>query len=66
MLWVTHRAVSYLRFYTECSVKQGNIFQGKLGGVAYKPEGYTAIQSVLDRMENWVERNLMKFDKRKH
>ncbi|GAB0189246.1 mitochondrial enolase superfamily member 1 [Grus japonensis] len=37
----------------------------KLGGVANTPEGCTAIQRDLDRLESWVERNLMKFNKGK-
>ncbi|GAB0203806.1 hypothetical protein GRJ2_002846200 [Grus japonensis] len=38
----------------------------KLGGVADTPEGCAAIQRDLDRLENWVERNLMKFNKGKY
>ncbi|PKU44080.1 rna-directed dna polymerase from mobile element jockey-like [Limosa lapponica baueri] len=34
----------------------------KLGGVAGTPEGCAAIQRDLDRLESWVERNLMKFN----
>ncbi|GAB0183018.1 mitochondrial enolase superfamily member 1 [Grus japonensis] len=37
----------------------------KLGGVADTPEGCTAIQQDSDRLESWVERNLMKFNKGK-
>ncbi|GAB0181422.1 mitochondrial enolase superfamily member 1 [Grus japonensis] len=37
----------------------------KLGGVADTPERCAAIQRVLDRLESWVERNLMKFNKGK-
>ncbi|GAB0206446.1 mitochondrial enolase superfamily member 1 [Grus japonensis] len=37
----------------------------KLGGVANTPEGCAAIQRDLDRLESWVERNLMKFNKGK-
>ncbi|GAB0183246.1 mitochondrial enolase superfamily member 1 [Grus japonensis] len=37
----------------------------KLGGVADTPEGCAAIQRDMDRIEIWVERNLMKFNKGK-
>ncbi|GAB0208187.1 mitochondrial enolase superfamily member 1 [Grus japonensis] len=37
----------------------------KLGGVADTPEGCAAIQRDLDRLESWVERNLMKLHKGK-
>ncbi|GAB0205341.1 mitochondrial enolase superfamily member 1 [Grus japonensis] len=37
----------------------------KLGGVADTPEGCAAIQQDLDRLESWVQRNLMKFHKGK-
>ncbi|KAK4830437.1 hypothetical protein QYF61_011145 [Mycteria americana] len=57
--------ITVFQSYTACFDKQGNIFQGKLGGVADKSEGCTAVQRELDRLENWVERNLMKFNKRK-
>jgi len=37
----------------------------KLGGVVDTPEDCTAIQHDLDRLENWAQRNLMKFNKGK-
>ena len=37
----------------------------KLGGVADMPEGCAAIQRDLDRMKNWVGRNVMKCNKGK-
>jgi len=37
----------------------------KLGGVANKPEGCPAVHRDLDRLESWVQRNLMKFNKGK-
>ncbi|KAJ7422903.1 rna-directed dna polymerase from mobile element jockey-like [Willisornis vidua] len=37
----------------------------KLGGVADTPEGLSAIQQDLDRLESWEERNLIRFNKGK-
>ncbi|KAK4823589.1 hypothetical protein QYF61_003789 [Mycteria americana] len=36
--------------------------QVKLGGVTDTPEGHAAIWGVLDRLEKWADRNLMKFN----
>jgi len=37
----------------------------KLGGVADTPECFTAIQHDLARLEYWMKRNLLRFNKRK-
>ena len=37
----------------------------KLGGVCDTPEGCAAIQQYLDRLEGWVGRNLLKYNKHK-
>lgn len=46
---------------TECAFS--NFETTKLRGVADTPEGYAAIQRYLDRLENWAERNFMKYTK---
>lgn len=37
----------------------------KLGRVAHAPDECVAVQSSLDRLENWTERNMAKFSKRR-
>ncbi|GAB0190913.1 mitochondrial enolase superfamily member 1 [Grus japonensis] len=49
---------------TECTLSKF-ADDTKWGGVADVPEGCRSIQQDLDRLESWVERNLMKFHKGK-
>ncbi|GAB0205570.1 mitochondrial enolase superfamily member 1 [Grus japonensis] len=49
---------------TECTLSTFSD-NTKPGGVADTPEGCAAIQQDLDRLESWVERNHMKFNKGK-
>lgn len=56
--------VNDLRDGTECTVSK-LADDTKQGGVADMPEDCAAIQSDLDRLEKWVDRNIMKFNKGK-
>ncbi|PKU41628.1 pol- hypothetical protein [Limosa lapponica baueri] len=49
---------------TECTLSKF-VDNTKLGGVPDAPEGCAVIQRDLDRLESWVERNLMKGNKGK-
>jgi len=49
---------------TECTLRKF-ADDTKLGGVNDTLEGCAAIQHDLDRLESWVQRNLMKFNKGK-
>ncbi|GAB0185510.1 mitochondrial enolase superfamily member 1 [Grus japonensis] len=49
---------------TECTISKF-ADDAKLGGVANTPEGCAATQQDVDRLENWAERNHMKFNKGK-
>ena len=54
----------YLKEGTEFTLSQF-ADDTKLGEVAYTLEGCPTIQQDLDRLESWVERNLMRFNKSK-
>lgn len=55
---------SSLTTWTECTL--GKLADDmKLGRVAHAPDGCAAIQRNLERLENWKERNMLKFSKEK-
>jgi len=49
---------------TECTLSKF-ADNTKLGGVTDTPDGHAAIQKELDRVGNWANRSLMKFNKEK-
>ncbi|GAB0175891.1 mitochondrial enolase superfamily member 1 [Grus japonensis] len=57
-------SINDLDHRAECSISKF-ADDTKLGGAADTPEGHAAIQRNLDRLEKWVKRNLMKFNKEK-
>ncbi|PKU48585.1 rna-directed dna polymerase from mobile element jockey-like [Limosa lapponica baueri] len=50
---------------TECTLSKFTD-DTKLGGVADTPYGCAAVQSDLNRLENWAERRLMQLNKILH
>lgn len=55
----------FLQSYTAFFDKKSKVFQRILGGLDDKPEGCAAVQRELERLENWVKINLLKFNKMK-
>ncbi|KAK4816536.1 hypothetical protein QYF61_017737 [Mycteria americana] len=58
-----HVFINGLENGTECTLSK---FRGGTGRVAGAPDRCVAIQRNLDMLENWAERNVMKFNKGKY
>ncbi|KAK4832935.1 hypothetical protein QYF61_026578 [Mycteria americana] len=53
-----------LDYWAECTLSKF-ADDTKPGGVADRPDGHAAIQRDHNRLEEWADRNLMKFNKEK-